>query len=149
MTVYESTADAVRDMVSLFVDAWKDEDDAPLPCDYPGSKFDIDAVDGSDTWARLSIVHLSRQQNSLSGGAGARMWVSTGEIRVQVFSPLGKGVIEPYSNAEQIVRAYEGKRTSKGAWFSFVRLTEVEPENNNGNWYQINVVIEFSYTVLH
>lgn len=153
---YPTMPDAMRAMEKLFRDAWID-DDVPankLPCDYPGTEFNVGALTKSSVWARFRIQHYDAGQSSLANVNGKRRYERSGNIIVQVFVPQASGVIIAYQYAEKVINAYEGREAPGGAWFRNVRPVEIgnaeelEGETNSGLWYQINVFADFEYEQL-
>lgn len=140
---YASIPDALDAMCSLFVDVWKDGAGEPLPCDYPNSEFNVDALAPSDLWARWRAQHSIMGQATLATVDGKRRWNRTGFITIQLFTAANKGVRGAYETAEKVVKAYQGQPLPGGAWFRDVRINE--PSDNNGLWYQLNVVLDFEY----
>lgn len=95
-----------------------------------------------DPWATVTLQHASGYQSTLSGAIGSRTFTRTGFITVQVFTPTGKGLQEAYELARVVSDAFEGTSTPGGVWFRNVRLNEV---GRDGEFFQLNVVIEFRY----
>lgn len=140
MTV-NSFAQAMREIEALMRNAW------PYKVAWPGTNFDTKKdVTAKDTWARYTIQHNFGDQSSLSDTLGKRRFNKEGNLIIQVFTPLNKGVISAYDAAEIVVKAYEGKSTPSGVWFRNVRINEVPSE---GSWEQINVIVDFIYDQIH
>jgi hypothetical protein len=144
-----SMATAVSEMEARFRDVW-----SPRLCQYPNQKFAI-PTDPSIVWARWNCIHATGSQSSLSTVTGKRRWIRTGNIIVQVFTPLNSSELSAYDAAEIVVGGYEGKTTPSGAWFRNVRIQEVN-RGVNGSlatdvnlWSQKNVVADFLYEQIH
>lgn len=138
---------ATQEIVAPFLSVW-----AGRPCDYPNLKNSgLPPKDPKVTWARFRIQHELFNQASLSNANGKRRFARDGFVFIQLFFPLGEGVEEAYSVAEQVVDAYQGKRTESDVWFRNVRVNEASSEIgsalnvNSDNWYMILVIAEFTY----
>jgi hypothetical protein len=94
-----------------------------------------------DPWANVFINHASGGQRAF-GGNNQRTFNRTGFITVQLFTPSGKGLQEAYDLAKVVSDAFEGIATPGGVWFRNVRLNEV---GRDGEFFQLNVVVEFVY----
>lgn len=95
-----------------------------------------------EPWAVVTLQHASGFQSTLSGAEGTRTFARLGFITVQIFTPNGKGLQEAYDLAKVVSDAFEGISTPGGVWFRNVRLNEV---GRDGEFFQLNVVIEFRY----
>ena len=93
------------------------------------------------SWASVVIRHASARQDSL-GGIGSRSFLRTGTVIAAVFTPIGKGLQESYALAKTVNDAYEGKTSPNCVWFRNVRIQEMGRE---GEFFQINVIIDFEY----
>lgn len=142
---------AAREMEELFRNVW-----GGRPCDYPNLKNDnLPPADKSIEWARFSIQHDLFQQASLAAHDGKRRFNREGFVYIQLFFPLNTGVIGPYTTAESVVKAYEGKQTPSGVWFRNVRFNEINSqagllnETNSGLWFNLLVIAEFTFDNIH
>ena len=97
---------------------------------------------GSAPWARVTLRHTFGDQASLASVGGVRRWRRDGLVTVQIFIPLGEGLSEGYSLAKTVVDAFEGTATASSVWFRNVRVNEV---GSDGEWYQVNVLADFTY----
>ncbi len=59
-----------------------------------------------------------------------------------MFATAGEGLELAYSLAETVVSAFEGTTTERGVEFRNTRLNEIGPD---GDWFQINVLADFTY----
>lgn len=96
-------------------------------------------------WARITIEHARGFQASLASDQGLRRWERRGFVVTQVFAPGGAGTGETYDLAKRVVDAFQGKKTAHGVWFRNVRIQE---RGASGPWFQVNVVVEFTYDEL-
>lgn len=98
---------------------------------------------GDETpWAVVTFQHAAGFQATLSGAQGARTFARLGFVTVQIFTPNGKGLQDAYDLAKVVSDAFEGTATPGGVWFRNVRLNEV---GRDGEFFQLNVVVEFRY----
>lgn len=93
-------------------------------------------------WARVRLVHADGGAASLSGALATKRYRRDGFLTVQVFVPSGEGLSRARQLAKIVMDAYDGASTPGGAWFRNARLNEVGPD---GNWFQVNVLVDFTY----
>lgn len=147
-----SIATAMREMQALFSAVWAPRDGALI--DWPNSKFTIPG-DKSLVWARWRVQHELFGQNSLANVNGQRKFGREGTLYIQLFFPLNAGVIDAYNFAEDVVKAYEGKRTASDVWFRNVRINEAlrdsiaEGSEPTDLWMQFLVIADFLYDQIH
>lgn len=98
--------------------------------------------EGSLSWARVSIRHVSGTQATLGAAGGQRRWRQTGFLFVQLFTPLGDGLSKDDALVIALQSALRGVTTPSGVILRNVRATEVGAD---GAWHQTNVVTEFEY----
>lgn len=130
-------AQAVDDILGVFKTAWDTTGWIALYTNVKG-----DTPSGEDPWARVNLQHTGGGQASLTGGLGTTRWGREGFLTVQVFAPAGEGLSGAHTLAKIISDAFEGTSTVNGVWFRNVRVNEV---GEDGDWYQVNVVIDFEY----
>lgn len=141
-------ATAVSEMEAKFRAAW-----SPRLADYPNQDFTLPAH--SVVWARWRCQHVNGNQSSLATVNGKRRWARTGNVIVQVFTPLNASELSAYDTGEVVVGAYEGKRTPSGVWFRNVRIIEINRDIDGGisanvsSWIQRNVYADFLYDQIH
>lgn len=109
-------------------------------------------LDETVEWARVTVRHLVGNQDSLIGGLvgdlnepnkpNVSRYRRGGVFTAQVFIPLGEGLDKGYTLAKEISDAYEGRNTSSNVWFRNVRIREI---GSDGEWYQFNVLVDFTY----
>lgn len=130
--------EANNEILDAFKAAWDPTGNLALYENLKGAK----PAGSSDSWARVTVRHVTGEQASLSNDAGVRRWERNGILTVQVFVPLAEGLQEGYNLAKIIADAFEGATTPSAVWFRNVRVNEVGP---SGEWFQINVLIDFTY----
>lgn len=129
--------EARNEMLTVFKDAW---DTTGFDAYYEGIHEDL--TDQTEPWARVVLRHFGGRQASLAEFSGVARWERTGQIFVQVFTPMGEGLTRNLTLCKTVVDAYEGTRTAGGVWFRNIRPTEIGPD---GQWFQTNVTIDFEY----
>jgi Bacteriophage related domain of unknown function len=132
------TADEARDeMAAVFKAAW-DTTSVPNNAIYPDKAGQT--IPAGQAYAKLFLRHATGPQSSLGGAMGAKRYTQTGTLWVQVFAPVGDGLVTAYALAQTVVNAY---RTARGTvWYRNVRMQEV---GTSGAFEQINVLVTFNY----
>lgn len=96
----------------------------------------------ASNWVRLAVVHEESEQRSLAGPLlGSRKYVRSGQITLQIFSPINNGM-EPN---DEMVRA--GRTLFEGVRFDGIRTfdavaNEIGPD---GDYFQTNLDVAFDY----
>lgn len=133
---------AYDDTLDIFKAAW---DTTGFVVDYEN----VAPEDGVDIppktptpWARASLRHATGGQTSLSGGLGKRTYTRTGVFIVQIFVPLGENLSEAQQLAKVVVDAFDGKASPRAVWYRNVRVNEI---GSDGDWFQVNVLVDFTY----
>ena len=141
-TTYEEATDEV---LTLFKAAWDTTAYATL-VDYQnlapsgGVKLPPNA---QSAWARVTLRNILGNQASLTGALATSRFDREGLLTVQVFVPAGEGLSEAYQLAKIVADAYEGVASPNGVWFRNVRVNEI---GEDGDFYQVNVLVDFSYS---
>lgn len=128
-------AQARDEILTLLKAAWD-------PTTYPMLWEDVVGAKPSDgPYGAVFIRHAGGGGHTL-GTPGNRRFTRQGTIFVQVHVPRGRG----FALADQLSKiaadAYEGQASPGGVWFRDVRVNEVPGQ---AGWYQVNVLVEFSY----
>jgi len=130
------TIQQARDeMSALFNTAWSPR--AVIWDGLPGKP-----PSGRTPWARFTVRHADGEQATLANDQGRRRWRRSGTIFIQLFAPVGDGLSALDPLTKIAMDAYEGQSTAGGAWFRDVRCREIGPD---GDWYQVNVLVDFEY----
>ena len=107
---------------------------------FDGESFDPPA---NIAWARLTVRHIARDQESL-GGVGRRKFESGGSAIVQCFAPLDSGAEGADTLAQVAQGIFEGKTLlPEGIRFTSSVVTEI---GSTEDFYQINVESFFTYS---
>lgn len=95
-------------------------------------------------FARATVHHVEGRQSTLTNGNGKSSYERVGIFTFQVFGPLGsgKGLTIAEGLANIALNTFEGKASPGGIWFRNCRINEVGVTDG---WYQINVLVEFTY----
>lgn len=129
-------AEARERIYDEFITAWGATSDLTLD----NEKFDPPS---DSPWARLSIRHNGRDQESL-GPVTGRKFESIGSVFVQCFSPLDGGRTAADTLAATAQSILEGKHLHpEGIRLTGAAITEIGASEG---WYQINVEALFTYS---
>lgn len=129
---------AVTEIVKIFTDHYGVDN-----VDLPNTKFDAPNT-SADGWARIRVTHTDGGQGSLGGSDGAKIWDRAGVFQIELYTKAGRGMLIPYTEAEDVVSLYQGARTASGVWFRDVRIDE-EPVQAPSPWFRIDVIGAFVY----
>lgn len=143
MTIADTGAG--RDAIAaMFKAAWE----ADTVSDDIEVRYDDRAVELPDSdvaWVRLNIQHSLGQQTTL-GGENGRRFTRSGVVTVQVFTPVGEGLVLNDALSKIAHEIFEGGSTAQGSLlFRNVTTREIGVD---GAWFQTNVVAEFEYDVV-
>jgi hypothetical protein len=94
-------------------------------------------------WARVSVQFNTGNQESL-GIVNNRKFVKQGLVFIQVFTPSGHATNDNDDLAESSLNLFEGVRLGD-LWFNNGRITTI---GSDGEWYQQNVVLEFTFEAI-
>lgn len=135
------TVETARDEINTMLkDAWEAASRTEKLF-YDDTKNEKDPDRSS--WARISVRHTLGGESSISGGNGKGRYERTGTVYVNLFSDPGDGLRDLDPLVKIVLDAYEGKATPSQVWFRRARVREQGIVNS---WYQINVLIDFTYT---
>jgi len=133
---------AITEILGLFRTAWLGAGQADNRVKYDNVGKTTVPPTGNTPWARVTLRHIAAGQGSLSGESGQRMFDRSGILTIQIFVPPGKGLAEATDLPKILQDAYEGVRTTNGAWFRDVVVQEV---GIDGDFFQTNVIAIFEY----
>lgn len=131
--------EANDDILTLFKAAW---DPTTWEVVYENIGTPGSPPDTPSPWARPTVRHNPGEPASLGDATGQKRYNRTGLLTVGVFVPIGEGLSRAYDLAKIVADAYEGKASPRRVWFRNVRVLEVGPD---GEWFQVNVLIDFTY----
>lgn len=92
-------------------------------------------------WARLTVRHNDGGQSSLAGGNGAQRWEAVGVVTVQIFTPVGDGLVAARALSLSVLNAFRDHKNSD-LWFRRPHLRELGVD---GAFNQTNVIATFIY----
>ena len=128
--------DARGAIYSTFVTDWG----ATSAITFDNENFDPPA---DTVWARLTVRHTSRDQESL-GPVGGRKFESEGSVIIQCFAPLDSGASLADTLAQVAQGIFEGKTLlPENIRFTSAVVLEIGPTED---WYQTNVTAFFTYS---
>jgi len=140
-----STLAAARDEILLhFTTKW-DAGTPPIPLLlYDDKHRDLPA---DAPYARITVSHNVFSQVTLGGkvaqGSGGSRFRRFGVVTVQVFTVSGDGLTNADVLVDLALDAFEGENTgSDKVEFRNARANEI---GQDGPWFQVNVVAEFTY----
>ncbi len=139
-----TTKIARDDILKHFTAAWNAQT-PPVPLHLYTDKHE-DLPDNAP-FARITVKHNIFEQVTVggrvaSGGAGQR-FRRFGIIIVQVFTLSGGGQVASDTFVDVALAAFEGKNTGDDKIeFRNARINEI---GQDGPWFQVNVISEFTY----
>ena len=131
-TTYKQANDQI---LFLFHEAWNPR--LAIYENTPGVK-----PEGTADWARVVLRHLTGGQASLANESGKSRWEREGLLTVQIFTTLGLGLSHAYDLSKVVTGAYQKVKIPGEVWYRNMRVNEIGPD---GEWFQVNVLIEFNY----
>ncbi len=132
--------------ILTFVTAWNTITPTVPPVSFPNRPLDtatqaaIDA--GATSWARVTYKPNKRSQQAIGGGVGGRLFLQTGIMMVEVYTPSGDGGRIDRTFTRLVERAFEGISTPNGLWFRNVSTTARGVE---GTLHCSVVTVEWEY----
>lgn len=144
----DTTIKAAREAIlSRWIAQWVDSGSPRTPYTFENEKSAppeavAQAAFGTDTgsWVRLSVRNTYSAQETL-GPVGSRKFERRGDIHIQIFVPVDRGTADADTLLGQARAVFEGAR------FSGITCYAGTPKEVgvDGRWYQVNVVIQFTY----
>lgn len=102
----------------------------------PFDPSDLTDSEKDDGWVRVTLLHAGGDIAAL----GTTFFRRTGQIIVQCFAEVGRGMDHAYTLAEAVASFYQTHRGN--VRIRQPSIVDIGPE---GAWYQLNVSGEFSY----
>jgi hypothetical protein len=94
-------------------------------------------------WCRISLQHVTNNSAALNPDGVRKRFTVTGVVAVQIFVPIGQGLVLIRQLAPVAKEAFQGVRTADDSiWFREAQISEVGAE---GSWFQMNVTASFEY----
>ena len=91
---------------------------------------------------QVFLRHRTGQNAGFPSSVGTSRYRRDGDVTIQCFHPVGKGLSAAYDDAKVFVDAFEGKSAPGGIWFRNVRVNEI---GRDGQFNQLNIIVEFIY----
>lgn len=130
------TFDEARDVMQALAKSVADAQTVTMRYpDVPGETPATNVV-----WARVSVLHATGRQGSLSGAHGTVRYQRQGTLWIELYSPAGDGNAAGYSKSQafvDVVQAYRGD-----IWFRNVHMQEMGPD---GAWQRFDIKATFQY----
>ena len=130
---YEEGVDVI---LSVFKDVW---DTTGYPVQWDDHSSDV--PDATTPWARATVQHDSSGQSSLANANGAKLFANTGSLFVQIFTPIGGGLVEARQLAQKVVNQFS--RVNSPVSFFRPRMRE---SGKSGAFQMTLVIVDFDYT---
>lgn len=130
---------AVDAILNAFNQAWSVNSGFPIV--WPDKRPAVDVMKQANPWVIVQLNHRSGNQTSLAGADGTVMWERQGSMYCEIHTKSGEGATQSYSLAELIVKAYQ-KKTISGVTFRGIATKEI---GIRGNWFVMNVTVDFYY----
>ena len=130
-------SEEARDAIGTFIlPVWNTAtSSAPLAFDnIPFTRPESPAL-----WGRLHILHFQGSRASLGPNARFR---HPGRVFVQVFGPAGAGMNSLNQVSTALMEAFEDAGGVGNIWFRDAAAREV---GTDGDYYQVNVEVDFTY----
>lgn len=121
-------------MFGIFRAAWGNAG----PVAYPLLPFTTPSA--RQAYAKLTLRHSNGRQGSLGGELGQRRFDRSGILRIQIFAPVGDGMVSAYQLAQIIANAFEDAKLA--VWFRNTRILEM---GASGASEQVDVLTDFFY----
>lgn len=133
-----------NDILTLLKTAWDADSEASLiEMIYTNVPQSQPINDDDHPWARASIIHGAGGQIGMGGAQN--LHDREGILVVQLFVPLNYVMSKLDALKELIISTFEGVTSPNGVRFGESRITKV---GNDGNWYQENVAVDFTFEKL-
>lgn len=148
MSASLTNTQARNEIMAMFRTAWLAGAFNTCKVFYPNTSTDpldstpLTGQTNPNGWVRAMCHNVASRQSTLSGAQGEQRFTRTGIFVAELYAPRGTGLSSSDAMAKIVLDAFEGKRSPSGIWFRDVRQTEIGPD---GEWYQVNVVAEFTY----
>lgn len=116
--------------------------------DLPNKAF-AEPDDAEIGYARMILSHTDMGQSSLSDATGFKLWERSGLGVIELYTPIGAGIVDAYNAAEEVVKLYQNASTPSGVWFRNVRLEDRSPNGLNPSpqrkRFHLDVEFTFEY----
>lgn len=136
MPTEQQAADAI---FGAFNTAWSTNPTYPVV--WPNKKPDVEVMKQGNPWAFVKVNHASGKKISLNGADSTSLWQRKGMFVCEIYTASGIGTELAYTLARLVEMAFLGK-TIGGVVFRGIKIKE---GGMHGNWFLINVNVDFEY----
>lgn len=133
---FEEASDVI---LAVFKTAW---DPLGYPAVYEGISSEVPSA--QTIWARPTIRHAIGFAASLRGCDGTKRNAQEGTVFIQVFAPVGSGIVTAYNAAQYVWNAYVDSN-HPNVWFRNVRINEM---GRDGAFQEVQVHADFTYDIV-
>lgn len=134
----ETQMEAADALFTLVKTTW-DANAGGAPLYYENEDFERPAIPG--VFGRATIRHSVGTRITLGGSTG-KIFRRFGQLYVQVFTPQDTGQYDIRVLTDSLAHAFEDVPASFGVRIRDVSINEL---GNDGTYFQVNVVADFSY----
>lgn len=107
---------------------------------------ETDTDEASAPWLRVFIRHYPDGSSQRTmGSTGNRVFTRTGQLVVDVFVPIGEGLLIARRLAKIAADAFEGKTAAGASAIWFRSVSVVERGVDRERWFMVQVLAEFEY----
>lgn len=139
--VYLNRMEFRDSLLSYFRQTWlSNEASKFVDLFYSDSKVNRPTSDRTP-FCRVTVQHGVTVQNSLSGSRELKIYRNNGILTAQLFTLVGDGLSKSDQITKVVQDAFEGQAVN-GIWFRNVRVNEI---GMDGDRYQTNILVDFSY----
>lgn len=137
-------SEARDDILAVFNTAW-DANTAAIVGSVPEVRWQwVEESDPPPTgtyWAWVAVEHVEGGHAAIGPG----LFEHQGIFTAQVYGPTStQGISNVDTLVEVVLAAFEGTYSANGVWFRNARVNEVGAERG---WIQVNVIVDFEYTI--
>lgn len=139
--VYSDRLEVRDEILTYFRQAWLADDASKLLKLFYADAKSNRPDDDTEEFCRVTVQHGATVQNSLSGSHGLKIYRNDGIMTAQLFTLVGDGLSKADQLTKVVQDAFEGQAVN-GIWFRNVRVNEI---GMDGDRYQTNILVDFSY----
>lgn len=133
---FEEATDII---LGVFKTAW---DPLGYPAVYEGISAGVPQT--QTIWARPTIRHSIGFMASLRACDGSKRNTQEGTVFIQVFAPVGNGIVAAYNAAQPVWNAYIDSK-NPSVWFKNIRINEM---GRDGAFQEVQVHADFTYDIV-
>ena len=111
------------------------------PVIWPNKTPETEPAKQGNPWAFVRAAHKSGRQISLAGVDGKKIWERKGQFFCEIYTPSGEGTQRAYALAKLVESVFAGKSLDSVRF----RSIQIKEGGIHGNWFLVNVTVEFEY----